>query len=438
MKKHIPWIVLIACIATGIRIMYALHSPLYLTTGDSVSYFLTAKKIVETKGVVDPWRTPVYPMLLAVPYIVTARSLPQEISGRYTFGLEWVRVAQSIAMVIAALLLYVSCTYIGIGKPLSSVLAIIATSDVVLLLLEHAILTEAFSFLWLTGVLLLELSLLRRLQRWKGFVMVFLWIVGVFLRPSLIGIPVICVLFIMLRYKRTWVTLACLVALSIYAVSIQAYTHINVVQSGYRGISRIQDVNIWGKLLRMDIKDNDLGTSAMAQKAIAARRVNAVHPFEIFRQYPELYTKENAPIFHEFIMSILKPRLGRYLWDSLLQVASVMTSKTVIIDTTATTGMFDRFFSLLTVVYTGISFILLFSLFGLPMLVYRTLQRRTVESYGQLVTISIGIYHVVVSAGMAYDDFGRLLSVAKPFLLISTYLIFREVISKKATSQDAV
>ena len=162
MNRQFIWVLCIVCIAIGIRSIYAVHSPLYLTTGDSVSYFLTAKKIIATKQLVDPWRTPVYPLILSIPYSFVDQPLPDEISGVYTIGLEYIRIAQSVSMVMATVLLFLLCQQLGIGRMMSALLTLVGTSDFTLLLLEHTIVTESFACVWLVILFYIQLQLLKK------------------------------------------------------------------------------------------------------------------------------------------------------------------------------------------------------------------------------------------------------------------------------------
>ena len=416
--------------ASAVRMLYALHSPTYITTGDSVSYFLTAKQIVEKKQFVDPWRTPIYPMILSIPYVITHATLPDEISGIYTFGLYSVRIVQSLAVVIASVFLYLICTQIGIKKSVAALLVLLGTCDYVLLLLEHAILTEAFAFCWLVFVVYIQIQLLRKFSIVSVGILLASWIVGVFLRPSFIAIPILCISLLILRY-RTWnVARYALLSLCIYASFLFGYSTINLQHHGVSGISRVSDVNIWGKLLHLDVQDSTLGQSDIAQKARSARVVNPKHPYEIFRQFPEMYKKEYAERFHAFVIGVLGQNRGAYIWDSLVSIPNVVTSKTDLIDITATTGVFDAQFAVLKTVYEWVMYLAYIPLFAFPFMIIYFVTKNTPEAYGRLMVLFISMYHVAMSTVMIYDDFGRHMSIARPFLLIAVYGVVQIVFSR--------
>ncbi len=427
MKHHVFWGICLVLCATVLRFAYAAHSPSYITTGDSVSYFLTAKHIVETGNLVDPWRTPVYPLLLAVPYVFSGHPMPTEISGVFTSGLMCIRIWQSVFMVIGTLILYVICLKLRLNSFLSAALSFVATADYTLLLLEHAILTEAFSFFWLSIVVYFSVLLFTRFS-WRYIaVLTILWIIGMFLRPSVIGLPFLILGASILRYRTRRMLVASIISLILYVGVITVYSRVNLSQSGFSGISRIQDVNMWGKLLHMGISDQDLGDSDTARKARAAMQVHAKHPFEIFRQFPELYKREHAGTFHNFTTGLVRDHLGAYVAHSVTSLPAVVTSPTDIVDKTATTGKYDAFFAVLKLIYQRLVYLSFIPLFGVLFVLYRAIKKSDATLSGVLCITLIGVYHVAVSSLMAYDDFGRLLAVARPLLLVSTVLLIREL-----------
>jgi hypothetical protein len=233
MKQQLFWGILVCCFAAVIRLLYAMHSPLYMTTGDSVSYALTAKNIIKTKQLVDPFRTPIYPLILAAPYVLTNSTVPDEISGVYSVGLHAVRILQSLVMISTAVLLYVLLTHIGISAPMSALLSVLGTSDYVILLLEHTILTESFALSWLVLVSYSTFRLIKKFSEKTLGLLVLFWIIGVFLRPSFIGIPLLSVFVIWLRHRSARILLIGFFALAVYGGI--TCSSVNSVQHGVKG-----------------------------------------------------------------------------------------------------------------------------------------------------------------------------------------------------------
>lgn len=421
MKPQFFWGIIVCCFAAVIRLLYAMHSPLYMTTGDSVSYSLTAKHIIQTKQLVDPFRTPIYPLILAAPYVLMNSTVPDEISGVYSVGLHAVRIVQSLVMIASAVLLFILLTRIGISAPMSALLSVLGTSDYVILLLEHTILTESFAVSWLVLVTYCTHILIRKFSAKTLGLLVLFWIIGVFLRPSFIAIPLLCVFVIWLRHRTARVMLLCFFALSVYGGIITVYSSVNSVQHGVRGISRIQDINIWGKLLHMNVKDTVLGSSEIADMARSARLVNRTHPFEIFRQFPILYQKKYAMLFHAFTSEVLHKSFGMFVLDSFLSIPTVISSPTDLQDITAKTGKFDELFTFLKWFYEILMYVAYISLFSLPFMVYFAWKKNTVELGTHIFISLVGVYHISIVAFLSYNDFGRLMSVGRPFLLVSAY-----------------
>lgn len=437
MKQQLFWAIIVFVCSTLIRVFYAVHSPLYITTGDSVSYALTAKQIIETKQLVDPFRTPGYPLLLAAPYVLTNTEFPQEISGVYTSGLYAIRIIQSIFMIASAVAFYLLVLRVGISAPIAALFTIVGTSDYVILLLEHSILTESLSLCLLVLISYCTYCLIRKFSISAIGVLVMLWIGGVFLRPSFIGVPLLSVSIIWMRYRTMNIALLCALALVVYGGSVSMYSSVNANQNGVKGISRIGDINIWGKLLKMNVSDTALGNSQIADMARNARRVNATHPFEIFRQYPQLYQKKYAGEFHGFVTQVLRASYGAFIWDSFLSIPSVISSPTDLQDVTATTGKFDAFFKALKSFYGLLVYVAYIPLCAAPFALFVSWKKQEVALYGQVFLLLVGVYHIAVMALLSYNDFGRLMSTARPFLLVASYCVIiftKRILYGKKTS----
>jgi hypothetical protein len=169
----------------------------------------------------------------------------------------------------------------------------------------------------------------------------------------------------------------------------------------------------------MNVKDSALGSSEIADMARSARLVNATHPFEIFRQFPVLYQKKYAGLFHSFTSEVLHKSFGMFVLDSFLSIPTVISSPTDLQDITAKTGKFDAFFTFLKWFYELLMYMAYIPLFSLPFTLYFAWKKKTVELSTQVFISLVGVYHIALVVLLAYNDFGRLMSVARPFLLVS-------------------
>jgi hypothetical protein len=418
------WIIASVVCAIVLRILYAFHSPYYMTTGDSVSYYLTASNIQKTSTVFDPWRVPVYPLIIALPYAFGGKDMPEFIQGVYQSELFVVRLWQSAAVVFSGALICALSLSLGIPGWMSMLVSLLTTSDSMLLLLEHAILTEAFALFWVVLLSWVMYALLKTLNIKYVCLMVLLWIFGVMLRPGLIGIPVLCSVVLCLRWRNIQVYLSMVASILIYAAVLIGYAQGNLATHGYRGISRVSDVNIWGVVLRLGKKDLVYPQTDIGRMAQSVYQGDSRDPWEIFRTYPKLFDSTFAEAFGDFAKN-MRERYGiSYIVQSIQHIPHVVVAKTDVIDVGATTGLFDRTFVVLGFVYRYLMYAMYWSLLSALLFLYMAIFRpSTLGTMGLFLSL-LGWYQVLLTAGFTYDDYGRHMIIVRGMMYVVLCILF--------------
>ncbi len=418
--KHFGLLTIII-FAIAIRVLLYSYAPRYLMLGDSVSYYLTLQKIVKTKTIADQWRTPMYPLLLSVPFVLTRTPIPEDVYFTYSPHMQSVRIAQSLSGVLTSVILFYICIELGIPIVFSVFLSLLGTTDVMLLYMEHALLTESFTLFVLSLGVLLELKLFRRFDIAKYAVMAICFLLSMMLRPGFIVLPAVLYMLLFLRHRTAKVFLSVLVAFSIYIGCIQGFIALNSTVEGYHGISRISDINMWGKLLHAGVTPKLLPDTEVGDMAAQALKVNAKDPFEIFRENPVLYAAGYPGKFHEFVLAVAKQMPAEYVMDSLRSLPDIMRGHTTVIASHPT--LQHSIFLFLERFYNTINYILYIPLIAFPIVLYMALVKKHRDMYPLLLIMVIGMYSIVVTASLTYDDFSRHMSVVRPFLFISAWIL---------------
>lgn len=217
------------------------------------------------------------------------------------------------------------------------------------------------------------------------------------------------------------------VGLLIYGGSIFLYSRANGVANGYAGLSRISDVNIWGKLLVSGVTPDAFPKTEMGEMARTTFIPGSSDPWTLFRGYPQLFNREYVAGYHELVHSVLMHSIPQFLWSTFKMIPVVVTAPTVVIDKTAIAGTFDSFFFSLQWIYNVLVYLAYIPLLLFPFVVVQALQKKSAKQYVLIFLIALGWYHVGIASALAYDDFGRHLSIVRGILFMSLGMLVVEL-----------
>lgn len=426
MKRWVFLLVLGAAIV--IRICYIAYSPMYITTGDTVSYYLTAKKFIAEKTFVDQWRTPAYPLVLASPFLLRGKALPNEIFGVYIPELYVIRLAQAGLGVCTALLIYFFSLHIGMSPGFAAIVSIFATSDVFLLRLEKALLTETIALVWLYISLFIMDRLIRsfRIVPFLGFVT--FWLLGVSIRPSVVFIPIIACTVLIFWHRNKRVLIACFLGMCLFVGGLYQYAKLNEARDGYFGISRISDVNMWGVLLASGVPPHTFPDTEIGRMATVSYEPNERDPWEIFRRNPVLFDSSYASPFHKFTQSMVVTQFGRYLRYVVSVIGSVVVYSTGVVVPESASTPYGALFRFIDALYVKLAYMSFVPLIIFPLYLWIGSKKKSKRVYLIFYIMMVGWYQVLLTASMTYDDFGRHMIFVRGILFIATgSLLFRLV-----------
>jgi len=420
MKKFIALLALLL-FAVLVRIALYRAAPQYLATADTASYYATARKIVTTRVLADPWRTPGYPVFLALPFIFEGKPLPDTYYGYFTPEFVALRVVQSAAGVLTVMLFYAVLLNIGLKRKPAWIFGFLVACNWSVLLYENILLTETLSLLWLVTTMFLMVSALRRWLLGKGIALGVLFAIGVLLRPSIIFLPVLFASLLAWYWRKRIVVVWAVSTLVLYAGVLITYSRMNAQYFSYSGISRISDVNVLGKILQYRLSVQQVQGGEIKDIVAPYISDHQTDPWIIYAKNPQLYDAKYAAPTHQFVTDVIRHNIGLYILRSAQDIPVAMLTSGDIEYTLVARPFLNNFFGFLTYInrYLRMGYVLLFV--ALPVYLYRAWKKKSLYNVSLALFSFVGLYYVTTAVFLSYNDYGRLMLPAVPFLFVVSY-----------------
>jgi hypothetical protein len=292
---------------------FYLNHPGLDTDPDTATYEVVSQRILSSGDPVDPVRTPGYPLLIALIWLL---------SGSRDLGL--VSLAQGGLFVLATLEIYLLAWLIWRRAWLGLLVGLIVASDMYLLSYVKALIVEPLS-LWLAASLALAaVWYTRRVSARRLWLVAALLLAALMTRPEWVYLPVLLLgylLFIAARRQRFRRLLPhALAAVVVLYGLVGLYVYENTVQYGYTGITELQNANLLGKILEYDMQDEAPPQYAPVMKAadafLAGPEGPTRNPNLLARAYPAL-SQDHWALAGSYAVAIIKAHPLEYLLKSL-------------------------------------------------------------------------------------------------------------------------
>jgi 4-amino-4-deoxy-L-arabinose transferase-like glycosyltransferase len=229
-------------IAIGQYVTFWNHPMVMIFHGDSTDYIAFANSMLSSFHVLDPARTPGYPLILAIIFALTGgQSLPVVI------------IAQVVLIIHALFMVYLLIFRLSRNRWMAMGVTVLLSLNSYLLNWEREILSEPLT-IWLMVMIFLLIERYVRVQR-AGYLIALtaLMTYCVFMRPFYVYVPALvfaAILLYALRNKRAqqeWKRILAAVLISYGLVGSFALG--NGIEYGYYGVSEISSVNLFAKVM---------------------------------------------------------------------------------------------------------------------------------------------------------------------------------------------
>jgi hypothetical protein len=256
-------VLLVFLVCCTLMIYYWNH-PAVDTSSDTINYVnVVNHRILVGGGLVDPLRTPGYPLLITLVFLVAGRG-----------NLFAVSIVQAGLFALATLEVYLLGVLLWRRAWVAFAVGVLMATNTLLLAYAKALVVESLA-LWLVTTLALSVALLlRRMQvRWL-WVVTLLVLMTFMTRPEWAYVSVPLFVYVLLvvwrRGKLRRMLPYALLAVLLLNGLLGTYILVNAAQNGLPAITFVQRINLLGKVMQYHMQNE-----AAPQYANVAREINA-------------------------------------------------------------------------------------------------------------------------------------------------------------------
>lgn len=275
---------LVLLVITALAItMYYLNHPEVDTSADTINYVnVVNNRILVGHGIVDPLRTPGYPLLITAVFLLFGRN-----------NLQAVSIVQAVLFVLTTLEIYALAIQVLKRTWMAFLVGVLVGINTDLMAFAKAIVVESLT-LWLVATLALAVVIcIHRLKALHLWLVAALTLAAFMTRPEWVYVPAPLFAYLLIvaarrgRFRRL-LPHAIAAVLVIYAF-LSLYVYVNGQQNGFPGITFVQRQNLVGKVMEYQMQNE-----APPDYAQVAQHVNtflANHPpdpYQLEGQYPQI------------------------------------------------------------------------------------------------------------------------------------------------------
>lgn len=274
-----------------IRVLYVVAIPQVFLNTDSEGYIILGRRMYAQptiKNIINPYRTPLYPLFTQGLFVVSGQPAGKFYTPEFFQVASLITTIQSTLSIAAFVLLFFALIFIGIPLRLSWIFILMTSCDYFVLLWERSILTEGLAIPWMIIVTAVALFMMRSRTLWRYVLLFLLFIIGFFLRPALLLVPII-ISGILFFYRHTVRRgIAILILLGAYLLVPFGYAKVNEYYHEYLGIQHVGDIDLLGKILEFQLPVESARSYEFYYNAVVASRNMSKkfpNPFELILQH---------------------------------------------------------------------------------------------------------------------------------------------------------
>lgn len=324
------FLVLILC-AAGIRLIYSYTVSSIVINADSYGYYSIGKSILHSpslKTIVNPYRTPLYPVFLSIVVPGTDELASARNSKHTVRGTEVLMGIQAVLGIFGVIAFYMLLLSVQNNRFLAFLGGLFIAFNPQLFMWERSMMTEGIVLSLSAFQMYLIISSLAKPSVRK---LIFVFAVGIlnFLcRPATLLIPVVATPFLFYAFKkrlglRYLSIFLCIVYLCIPLI----FRIINSKNYSYPGISQVSDIDIYGRILEFNMPiEPGRSVSFFYETAVLAKRAKITHPFKALdTRDPFVYTNRNRiKELAEFNRLVIQANPGKYFYQALTYIPALI------------------------------------------------------------------------------------------------------------------
>jgi hypothetical protein len=285
--RYFSYGLVLLLLTSAIVAAYYINHPQPETGPDTPSYLTVTQHILTNGNMVDASRTPGYPLLIALIFLLFGQG-----------NLMAVSAAQGVLFVFAALEIYIITCLVFRRSWIALIVGLAVGCNIYLLSFIKPILSEGIS-LWVVTSLALATVLFIRFPQAR-----FLWLVAALTlltfmtRSEWMFLPVLLFAYLLWIAARRGVFRhllphALVAVLLLYGV-LGLYIYENATVNHYPGVTEVQRINLLGKVLQYHMQDEAPPQYAsIARAADTYLEAGGLSPYAFAEQHPALGLSAN-------------------------------------------------------------------------------------------------------------------------------------------------
>ncbi len=406
---------LILLLITSLAVIaFYVNHPQVETDPDTSSYLTVTQHILSSGKLVDPVRTPGYPLFIALVFLLAGQG-----------NLAAVSIAQGMLFVAATLEIYGIICLMFRRAWMALTIGLLVGLNIYLIAFVKPVMSESFA-MWVVASLALSVTLCIFTLRAR-----YLWLVAAFTLLAFMThpewvyapVPIFAYLLFIAARRGTFRRLLphALGAVLVLYGCLGLFIYVNATQNGFPGITDVQGINLLGKVIEYNMQNE-----APPQYAAITQQLNAYlaaggerSPYTFALYYPPITANywaladsyASSIVYHhpvEFFLHTVPVFINSsnpyYAFSNLNAQGPFALPLIELQEFSAQVYFLYRFFPLV-------------ALFWLGLLFWRPTRR--VQMMGALSLL--GLYELALVAAGGYSDMPRLHSSFNPILLVCTW-----------------
>lgn len=421
-RRALPFGAVLLCVTVFVVTAFYLNHPGVEFYPDSDGYLGAAAHVMARGRLADAVRLPGYPLLIALVFWV---------GGRGNFAL--LSAAQGVLFIAATLEVYALGLLVWRRTWIAFAIGLLVGTNLYLLKYVKPITADGLALWLVVSLALAAVVFARTLRAWALWVVAGLLLVLFMTRPEWIYAPVPLFALLMLvaarrgRLRRLWPH--ALAAVVVCYAALGMYVARNAADTGYAGVTAVQNVNLLGKVMQYGMQDEAPPRYAAIARLVDGYRAGGhAGPWALIVANPVLGANYSA-VAGDYARSVIEQHPIEFLERSVpvLFSSSSLGYTRDEASPIQPRGPFGPLMAVLEAVSTGTyaSYIVfpLVALVWLAIGFSRRARRRMPGEWAATaeraaVVALLGLYALTVTTLGGYGDYARIHTSFDPLLLV--------------------
>ena len=423
-------------LSAAVRIFYYYHFPGIWVQADTYGYYDVGREIMSGsffKFFVNDERTPIYPIFLNLTTFFSGNFGVPILSNGFNTAMEKTILLQSMLGIFGMVLLYQTLRGAGIPFLASYIYTLFTSFNLLVFGWERILMAESLSTFWLVSLLFFIVKILKTEKTVYYFLLLPLFIIGFLIKPFYVFLPFFLTPFLCFRRTKKAILPGVIVLLGFY-LSVWGYTVRNEAVFHYRGVNKVSEINMLGKILQFDLNLEGAKNESFFYNSVKEYRMKKGEPmpYRFLEVYDFYHKPELVAELGRFNYTVIKSNFPDYFFKSVRQIpeAVVDISELYVLRKPEENLLGFIFFKVAEVYQKMqyLNFIVFFSFFAAISLF---LKQRNIKYVFLSILGVISLYQILFSVFLSYGEFGRLISPGLPIIFLFSFysydLIFKKM-----------